>query len=112
MQYGLDAHTISAIQNVFACFPQIDEAVIYGSRAKDNFKPGSDIDLTLKGSKLNIKTIGEIEQALDALSLPYTFDLSIFHQIENEALLEHIKQVGKRFYTAEIHLQQFESGER
>ena len=46
---GLPAATIGAIQQVFHRYPGIRQAILYGSRAKGNFRPGSDIDLTLKG---------------------------------------------------------------
>lgn len=71
---------------------------IYGSRAKGNYKNGSDIDLTLKGNHLNLSLLNQIANELDDLMLPYTFDLSIYSHISNEALIEHIDRVGKLFY--------------
>lgn len=50
-KFGLNQETISKIQSVFYQFPEIEEAILYGSRAKGNYKEGSDIDLTLKGDK-------------------------------------------------------------
>ena len=46
---GLPAASIKAVQQVFHRYPGIRQAILYGSRAKGNFRPGSDIDLTLKG---------------------------------------------------------------
>ena len=80
---------------------EVDEAVLYGSRAKGNYKPGSDIDLTLKGEKLNLKLLNKISNDLDDLPMPYTIDVSIYHLIENSELIEHIKRVGKIFYKKE-----------
>ncbi|WP_197904747.1 nucleotidyltransferase domain-containing protein [Desulfosarcina alkanivorans] len=51
---------------------------MYGSRAKGNFKPGSDIDLTLKVNRLNLHLLNKISLELDDLLLPYTVDLSIY----------------------------------
>lgn len=76
----------------------VDEAILYGSRAKGDYKPGSDIDLALKGEKLDLKELNRIALALDDLFLPYTFDLSIYHRIDNPDLLEHIARVGRIFY--------------
>ena len=47
MKFGLKDITIQKIQQVLAAFPQVEEAILYGSRAKGNYKDGSDIDLTL-----------------------------------------------------------------
>lgn len=99
MPYGINQKIIDKINKTFSKCTNIDEAILYGSRAKGNFKPGSDIDLTLKGEKLNLKQLNKINIDLDDLLLPYTFDLSIFHQISNPDLIEHIKRVGKKFYT-------------
>ena len=48
-RFGLEAVTIAKICAVFARYPQVEKAVIFGSRAKGNYKPGSDIDLSLYG---------------------------------------------------------------
>jgi predicted nucleotidyltransferase len=80
-------------------FEEVEEAVLYGSRAKGNHKSGSDIDLTLKGVKLNLKVLNRISLELDDLYLPYTIDVCIYHQIDNPDLIDHIQRVGKVFYS-------------
>ena len=76
----------------------MEEAILYGSRAKGNERPGSDIDLTLNGPNLNLQVINRISRELDDLLLPYTIDLSVFRQISNSDLLDHIERVGQVFY--------------
>jgi predicted nucleotidyltransferase len=95
---GLDQQAISKINDVFRLFPEINEVILYGSRAIGNFKPYSDIDLTLKGKNLDLSIQQKIETQLDDLLLPYKIDLSIFHQIQNQDLVDHISRVGKKFY--------------
>ncbi|WP_159468736.1 nucleotidyltransferase domain-containing protein [Dyadobacter sp. 3J3] len=99
MEYGLKENTILRIQSVFTNFPEIEEAILYGSRAKGNFKNGSDIDLTLKGKQLTLTILGKIDEQLDDLLLPYTFDLSIYHQINSPELLDHMARVGEIFFS-------------
>jgi predicted nucleotidyltransferase len=98
MQFGLSTATLQTIQSVFECNPKIESAVIYGSRAKGNFKAGSDIDIVLFGKNLELSDLFEIETRLSDTFLPYTFDLSIHHHHKNKELLEHIDTVGKLFY--------------
>ena len=98
MKYGLDDAVIQKIQDVFAAFPQVDKAVLYGSRANGKYKPGSDIDITLKGANINLSVMNQIGLSLDDLLLPYTFDLSVFEHIKDPDLLEHIDRVGIVFY--------------
>ncbi|MEI6750093.1 MAG: nucleotidyltransferase domain-containing protein [Bacteroidales bacterium] len=98
MKYGLKQPAIEKIQSVFAAFPEVEKAILYGSRANGNYKPASDIDLTLSGTDLNLTILNKITGQLDDLLLPYKIDLSIFHQITNPDLLGHISQVGQVFY--------------
>lgn len=98
MPYGLEKETLEKIIGIFAQYGAVQEAIIYGSRAKGNHKPGSDIDLTLKGDDLNLKILNQISLDLDDLLLPYTFDLSIYHHIQQPDLIDHILRVGKVFY--------------
>ncbi len=100
MKFGLKQTIISQINNVFAKYPQIESAILYGSRAKGNYKPGSDIDLTLTGSDVDLPLVHKIETALDDLLLPYTFDLSAHRHLSHPDLLDHIDRVGKLFYRA------------
>jgi predicted nucleotidyltransferase len=97
--YGLSDQNIVYIQQVFELFPEIEQVILYGSRAKGNFKMGSDIDLTLLGKDLNLTLLNKVDNILDDLYLPYFFDISIFNQIKNVELLDHINQVGELFYT-------------
>lgn len=99
MPFGLSEKVIDNINSVFRRFPGVDEVILYGSRAKGNFRTGSDIDLTIKGHKIDLSTLYKIERDLDDLMLPYHIDLSILHQIDNPELLGHIQRVGKQFYS-------------
>jgi predicted nucleotidyltransferase len=99
-EFGLTYATVEKIRGVFARFPAIEKAVLYGSRAKGNFKTGSDIDLTLYGEAhaLTPDLRASIAGTLDDLMLPYTIDLSIFDMIDHAMLREHIERVGVVFY--------------
>lgn len=98
MRYGLSEQTIEKICGVLANHPAIDKAVLYGSRAKGNFRPGSDIDLSLYGAGLSSKEMSEIGSELDDLLLPYSIDLLIFDDLDHAKLREHIERVGVVFY--------------
>ena len=98
MKYGLAQSTIQKIQAVLSRYPQVDSAILYGSRAKGNHKNGSDIDLTLRGADLTLKVLYRILDDLDELLLPYTIDLSIFKDIDDPDVIEHIRRVGTTFY--------------
>lgn len=99
MKYGLPQPAIQKICRTLSRYPQVEKAILYGSRAKGNYKNGSDIDLTLRGGPdLTLNVIYKILDDLDELLLPYTIDLSIFHNIGDPDIIEHIQRVGVTFY--------------
>jgi predicted nucleotidyltransferase len=99
MQYGLKKETIEKIIDIFERHDEIEAVLLYGSRAKGNFKPGSDIDLTLIGKRLHLTLLNKVSLELDDLLLPYIFDLSLYNHIKQPDLIDHIQRVGKVFYS-------------
>ena len=78
---GLTKEEVAGIRAVFSKYQQIEEVLIYGSRAMGNFKIASDIDLTLIGKHIDLSLQTKIEFDLDDLMLPYKFDVSIYDKI-------------------------------
>lgn len=104
---GLPNSTIHAIQEVLSRFEAVKSAVLYGSRAKGNYRPGSDIDLTLHTvDGATDSLLASVMSALDELSIPYSFDVSLYRYIDNDSLKEHIERVGIEFYNAATYRQQ------
>jgi len=101
MPYGLKQDTIDKIISVFAKYPQIKRVILYGSRAKGNYRNGSDIDLTIISNNISLQELHKIENEIDDLLLPYKLDISIFKHIKNKNLIDHISRVGQDFYLKE-----------
>lgn len=95
--FGLSQKSIEEINGCFAKHEGIDLVIVYGSRAIGNYKPGSDIDLAIKG-QLSISELLQLESELDDLLLPYTIDISLIDLINEPALINHVERVGKIFY--------------
>lgn len=102
--FGLKQQHIDLINQCFAKYTQIEQVLIYGSRAKGNYKNGSDIDLTIVG-KADFSILLKLQNQLDDLLLPYKIDLSLHHQITNPDLLDHMQRVGKVFYQKQMKSQ-------
>ena len=96
--YGLKKGYIQKIKSVLAKSSDIENAILYGSRAKGNYREGYDIDICLVGRNLTLNTLLRVETELDDLLLPCNIDVSIFEKIENSDLTEHIKRVGVVIY--------------
>lgn len=100
-QSGLSNDDVNRIQTVFSKYKNVKQVLIYGSRAMGNFKPASDIDLTLIGENIDLSLLQQIIFDLDDLLLPYKFDVSIYEHITNPEFLHHINRVGKVLYCRE-----------
>ena len=97
--FGLSSRARDLLGSAFAAESRINRALIYGSRAKGNYRPGSDIDIALDAPHMTYSDCLRFATTLDDLMLPWRIDLSVLHRIDNPALLEHIARVGKPFWT-------------
>jgi predicted nucleotidyltransferase len=97
-QFGLIDSDIEYLKSVFSSFNSIEQVIIFGSRAKGNYKNGSDVDIALKGKNITFNDILQIDNELNEKSnLPYKFDVVHYENIQTPALKEHIDRVGIPF---------------
>jgi len=98
MNSGLSDTELNKLRGIFSQYTDIEKVVLYGSRAKGNYKPFSDVDITLIGDTLTHNRLNKLSLDIDDLLLPYEFDISIFHTLKNNDLIEHIERVGITIY--------------
>lgn len=96
--YGIKEKDWVSILSIIKKSEKIEHVILYGSRAKGNFKYNSDIDLVLVGQEISFLELANIENELDDLLLPYKIDLSLYHAIDNPDLIEHIQRVGIQLF--------------
>lgn len=99
--FGIYPESYQEILTIVENCSSIDEVVIYGSRAKGNYREGSDIDITLKGN-ITQNDVSKLWHKLDDSFIPYKFDISIYKDLKSESLIEHIQRVGQTFYKRKI----------
>ncbi|MDR2627719.1 MAG: nucleotidyltransferase domain-containing protein [Dysgonamonadaceae bacterium] len=98
MNCGLTDIELGKLHTVFSQYEDIDEVILYGSRARGNYKPFSDVDITLVGDTLTRSRMNRLSADIDDLLLPYQFDISIFHTLTHPDLIAHIKEMGITVY--------------
>ncbi|MEX2130602.1 MAG: nucleotidyltransferase domain-containing protein [Pseudohongiellaceae bacterium] len=101
MTEALDTKTLTLMSEVFARYPDVQQVLLYGSRAKGTHHERSDIDITLVGENLDRFTVGAVQMDLDDLDIPWQVDAQSLHDLHNPALLEHINRVGRVIWSAE-----------
>jgi predicted nucleotidyltransferase len=95
MKFGLLDADLSEILLVLESFPEIREAKIFGSRAKGNHHPGSDVDIALVGEQISLDVVAKVHFILEEQSkMPYLFDVVDYTHLAAGALREHIDRVG------------------
>ncbi len=90
---GLSNEYIELIRDILRNNSEINKAVIFGSRAKGNYRHNSDIDLALFGD-LSLMLTESIRNDLEQLPMPYKFDVIAYDLIQNTDIKEHIDRVG------------------
>jgi|WetSurMetagenome_2_1015567.scaffolds.fasta_scaffold09548_4 type I restriction enzyme, S subunit len=99
MKFGLEQHIIDIFIEVFEANSKVDKAFVFGSRAKGNYRPDSDIDIAIKGQDLSIDDIIAMSVAFEAKGITHKFDLIDYNSIKEPALKDHIDRVGIEFYS-------------
>lgn len=98
MPFGLKDTDCKLIKTIFQLFPKIAEVIVFGSRAMGTEKPGSDVDLALKGNDITLDDILKLKHKLEELPIIYDFDIISYATINTTALIEHIDRHGIQFY--------------
>lgn len=88
--YGLSQEIYEKIIDIIRKYE--GEFILFGSRARGDYKINSDIDIAVKN--VNEEDIYKIQNDLDLLDIPYTFDLVFIKENTNKNLLESIKNEG------------------
>ncbi|MDI6603821.1 MAG: nucleotidyltransferase domain-containing protein [Thermoanaerobacteraceae bacterium] len=95
MKFGFSDKLIDSLKNIFEKYPEIKKAVIYGSRARGDFKSTSDIDIAIFNEKdLSPELYLEVDEAVGI----YKTDIVEVGRLHNEKLLENILKDGIEIY--------------
>ena len=97
---GLKENIMLSVTETFKNDPRIIRAAVFGSRAKGNYKPYSDVDIVLYGD-LNPIDVERVSCDLDELPFVYKFDVVAYGLVSNPEFREHIERVGISIYEKE-----------
>jgi len=97
-KFGLTERDMKTIRSVFESFPEVKTVHLFGSRAKGNYRLGSDVDLAIMDKGVNSTTLSRLIWEFEESSLPYNIDLVDFTKLTKQEFIEHINRVGVPFY--------------
>lgn len=96
---GLSDDEVREIKDVIKKYNEVENAYVFGSRAKGTYKKGSDIDIAIKGKNITVDTVAKIQEELEEeTTLPYFFDVVHYDTCSTKELVEHIDRVGICIY--------------
>lgn len=97
--FGITEKSYQLLLNAFTKYSEVEQVILFGSRAKGNYKKGSDIDLAIKGKNSSPSLAFNIKAYLnEVLPVPYFIDVVDYDSIVHHDLKEHINSVGISFY--------------
>jgi predicted nucleotidyltransferase len=97
--YGLKQNELKQITSILDGFLEVEEAVIFGSRAMGNYRRSSDVDLALKGELVTQDVAAKVSIELNGIpGKLFRFDVVCYPELDNPILREHIGRVGQVLY--------------
>lgn len=100
MRFGLSEVDLQKILFIIASNYKVKKAFIFGSRAKGNYKNGSDVDIALSGINIDLNDISKIASTLnEETNMPYMFDVLNYDKLSNTDLITHIDTIGIQIYS-------------
>lgn len=98
-KFGLKEGIIDSIVNIIKQYKEIERASIFGSRARGDYKPTSDIDIVLYGDLLTNTINTKVFLGIEELYIPFKIDLINFNTLsEKNKLKQNIEKEGIDIY--------------
>ncbi len=98
LKFGLSHDIMNDFCNVFSAYQEIDHVVVFGSRAKNTFQDGSDIDLAVFAPTMSHDRFSQLWNQLDELPLIFKLDVLHWDSLGNQPLKEKILRDGRKIY--------------
>lgn len=93
----LPAATARALVTVFRRYPDLDQVILFGSRAIGKATERSDIDLATRGI-VDRHRLGRLSLDLDEVAIPQQCGVQAYEQIRHAPLKAHIDRWGIPIY--------------
>jgi len=94
--FGLKKEFVDQIIQILREVKGLEKAVIFGSRANNSYKVGSDIDICVFGKQIDESEFNTLKFKLNEENvMPYFFDVIRFDDITTQHLKDEILANGK-----------------
>lgn len=87
-KFGIEEEIYEEMLNIFEEITQINKVILFGSRAKQTYKPTSDIDLAIEVEQDEKKLL--LIRKLEEMRCALKFDVLNIRNIKNQQLINDI----------------------
>ncbi len=101
--FGLTDRSYNELMQIFASVPELEEAIIYGSRARGDYWRASDVGLSFKGVGLDRHVLARLNDKLYNSHIPQICDIHLYSSIKNKKFKENIDREGLVIYRKDLH---------
>lgn len=94
-----DSEMLKQIVDLIIGYKKLEKIVVFGSRARSDFREVSDIDIAVFGHDWTDTDINLVKDILhEHIKTPLKIDVVNFYQIKNKKLKTNILKEGKAIY--------------
>jgi predicted nucleotidyltransferase len=95
----LSKEILNQIVDLIVGYKEPEKIVIFGSRASDNFRDTSDIDIAIFGKDWSDRDINIVKHIIDErIKTPLKFDVINYYTISKHSLKQNIREKGEVIY--------------
>lgn len=103
MIYEIPSHVATQLKEFFNQFDFIDKVVVFGSRARHDCTPKSDIDLCIYSLEMTDIQFSKLKSEIDELPILYKLDVVHFEKV-NKELQDNVERDGKLLFQPKYKL--------
>lgn len=86
---------------IFIKYREIDQVMLFGSRARGDYRSNSDVDLCIFGDNISHLILAKINMEINELNTPLSFDILAFNELSKPELIKNILSEGVVIYYGE-----------
>lgn len=86
------------LQTIFSKYKEIEKVLLFGSRAREDNKYNSDVDLCLFGENITHLIQVKVFIDIDEINTPLSFDILNFNELTKKELIDNIINEGIEIY--------------
>jgi predicted nucleotidyltransferase len=98
LSFGLSEKTLGSLRAYFSRVSEVDQVILYGSRARGDYHKGSDIDFMLIGPSITPRLLSKMDMEIDDLLLPSFIQITDRKEIRDARFLEVVEKEGVVFW--------------